>query len=349
MIVSKTPLRFSLIGGGSDLPEYWRNYGPCEVISMALDVYMYVTVHARDAYRVTPMEKPENNPYGSRIRVSYTQTENVDDVGEIKHDLVREALTEVTKYPAGESICRSDYEITTICDIPSRGSGLGSSASLLVGLFRAMYPHATPAELVSNASHVEIDILKRPVGWQDQLAAAHGGLKKYHIDSSGKITITDLGYAGKRLAEHLLAFRLPPSRSESSDLSPKHETLESMERHMESRSWYLARTVEMVSDFEKCLIGEDIFWNLGLLLHTAWGYKRESHAYHNPLVDGWYDAGTEAGALGGKVSGSLSGGTGHLFFFCEPDKQEAIRKAMPKELVELRVGFSPNGSIAIEL
>ena len=170
MIISRTPLRMSFVGGGSDLPSYYREYGGA-VVSTAIDKYVYVTM---------------NRKFDSGIRVAYSRVEEVNSVSEIEHQLVRAALN-MAGVPGG-------VEITTVADIPSRGTGLGSSSSFTVALLHALYAllgrHSTRQELAEQACHVEIDVCGEPIGKQDQYAAAYGGFNLYEFNPNDTVTVS---------------------------------------------------------------------------------------------------------------------------------------------------------------
>ena len=170
MIISRTPLRMSFVGGGSDLPSYYREYGGA-VVSTAIDKYVYVTM---------------NRKFDSGIRVAYSRVEEVNSVSEIEHQLVRAALN-MAGVPGG-------VEITTVADIPSRGTGLGSSSSFTVALLHALYAflgrHSTRQELAEQACHIEIDVCGEPIGKQDQYAAAYGGFNLYEFNPNDTVTVS---------------------------------------------------------------------------------------------------------------------------------------------------------------
>ena len=169
MIISRTPLRISFAGGGSDLKEYYKN-GVGAVTSTAIDKYIYITV---------------NKKFDDKIRISYSKTEIVDSIDEIKHDLIREALR-LTNIDAV-------IEITSIADIPSKGTGLGSSSSFTVGLLNALYAykgqHKSAEILAKEACKIEIDIVGEPIGKQDQYAAAYGGINHIQFNADGTVFV----------------------------------------------------------------------------------------------------------------------------------------------------------------
>ena len=341
MFISRTPFRFSLIGGGSDLPAYYKEYGPAKIISMTLGASMYVTYSPRDLYS-------DPGALGSPIRLSYTQTENVNSISAIQHDLIRGVL-ESLRDDAHLKLPFS-FEMTTVADIPSRGAGLGSSSALVVGILKILYstpPSPDDANVIAwYAYDIESRILGRPVGFQDHYSAAIGGLRKYHTIDDGYNSVkysAVRNQRGSELASHLIAFRLPVNRSSNTAKMPEHQTLDAMKEDMRNRADDLTFTVDMVDNMWECLRCGD-FLEVGRILDKAWYYKKKSHGVLDNNIDRLYNIGvSKGGALGGKVSGSMSGGAGHLFFLAYPDEHERIRKAL-KELVEMKVEYYPHGS-----
>lgn len=339
MKISRTPLRFSLIGGGSDLPAYWQHYGPCKIISMTLTASIYVTFTERNLY-----EGSAKDVYGNNIRISYTQTEHVDSIDEIKHDLIRESLGFVSDTFPADWIPPA-FEITTIGDIPSKGAGLGTSSALIVGLLMAIFHvggHTSIPMNFQEMASIEIDRLGRQIGYQDFMSAQMGALRCYTLGID-RFKSDHMHEVGDDLAERLVAFRLPLDRSDSAQSVPAHETLEDMQRQMEIRYPYLKQTVEMVDPMVDALTHRR--WEeVGEILQEAWELKKASHGYVDKNVERWYSMGMEAGALAGKVSGSMSKGAGHLFFLAYPDDHDRIRETVGAELSEMQVDYYPHGS-----
>jgi len=352
MKISRTPLRFSLIGGGSDLPAYYEHYGPCKIISMALSASMYVTLTERNLYKGSPCKI-----YGNNIRIAYTKTEHVDSIDDIEHELIRESLKAVSP-----DVCPAAFEMTTIGDIPSRGAGLGSSSALVVGVLNVVthtdpetpmgplvdftgspLEEIRPKELYESAFHVEHDVLGNNIGCQDHLSAAYGGLRLYRVDSSGLSYGNIMNESGYWLAEHLLAFRLPRNRHEKASGASEHSTLVDMNREMENRAQYLTETVCMVPECQEALYLRDAE-AVAKILRVAWGLKKASHGYVDKDIERWYSLGIHFGALAGKVSGSMSAGTGHLFFLAYPDEHDRIREELGAELSEMKADYYPFGS-----
>jgi len=341
MLISRTPFRFSLVGGGSDLPAYYEEYGPAKIISMTLGASMYVTYSPRDLYS-------DPGALGNLIRLSYTQTEHVNRIEDLKHDIVRGVLETLRDEYATDSNF-SSFEMTTIADIPSSGTGLGSSSALVVGILKlfppALHGNISLKDLAALAFRIETAKLGKNIGFQDHYSAVYGGLKKYVVNNSNEISCPKVhsivGIEGD-LARHLLAFRLPVNRSSDTANLPEHQTLNEMKRNMATRSNSISFTVNMVDNMWEAL-GRREFEEVGRILRHAWEFKKQSHGVLDKNMDRFYNIGIEAGALAGKVSGSMSGGAGHLFFLAYPDDHDRIRQAL-KELVELRVQYYPHGS-----
>lgn len=339
MLISRTPFRFSLIGGASDLPAYFENYGPAKIISMTLQASMYVTYSKRDLYS-------DIGVIGSPIRLSYTKTENNTKIEHMSHDLIRAVLIEL-RDNHGCTHNFDAFEMTTIADIPSRGAGLGSSSALVVGILKMFLPDLDLYRLAELAFNIEVDKLGRNIGWQDHYSAVFGGLRKYCCNHNMEHPIIESGLMCPTLPNYLLAFRLPFNRSSDTANLPAHDTLDAMKADMESRSNYIHATVEMVDDMWVAL-GKGDFDEVGRYLKHAWDFKKKSHGILDENIDRLYNLAVEAGALAGKVSGSMSGGAGHLFFLAYPDDHERIRMAL-EELVEMRVDYYPRGSTVTEV
>lgn len=350
MLVSRTPLRFSLIGGGSDLYEYINNYGPCKIISMTLEPSMYVTYSPRNLYSGVPQDV-----YGSNIRLSYTQTELVESIENLQHDLVRETLKVVRE--VDEKMSLASFEMTTVGDIPSRGAGLGSSSALIVGILalftenRAVHPYEEMEyrnAIATTAFIIETKRLGKNIGVQDHLSATFGGLRKYHIECDGQEKPLQAIGQAHWLADNLCAFRLPGDRANNATEAPKHALLDALKEDMASRAVYLSQTVDMVDDCWSAIYAQDLE-AVGGFLRKAWELKKKSHAFLDKDVERVYDIGMNAGAYAGKVSGSMSSGAGHLFFLAPPGVQTNIRRALGMELNEMQVNYYPHGSYVKEI
>jgi D-glycero-alpha-D-manno-heptose-7-phosphate kinase len=321
MIISKTPFRVSLAGGGSDLAEYYR-HGPGRVVSLAISRYMYVTVNRR---------------FDRSIRVSYTRTEIVDRLDDLQHNLIREALrmTGVTE----------GVEITTIADLPA-GIGLGSSSALTVGLLNALHAFKgewqTPAELAAKACQIEIEVLGHPIGKQDQYIAAFGGLQEIQFNPDDSVQVRPVICARQtraRLQRHLLLFYTGTHREAGSVLN---EARGRMASSAEARA-NVDRLVAMADSVKKLLIGSRVP-RLGPLMAESWRVKKQmATGVTTPALDRLYRRAIRAGADGGKVSGA--GGGGCLLLVARPAAHDRIRASMRRAgLRELPVAIEPEGS-----
>ncbi len=321
MIIVQAPLRTSLFGGGTDFPGYYLEHGGC-VLTSAIDKYIFVTIKRR---------------FDNKLRVGYTHTELVDSVDEIHHELIREALR-LTGIDHG-------VEITTMGDIPSEGSGLGSSSTVTVGALHAMY--AMQRELVmaerlaSEACHIEIDVLGKPIGIQDQYIAAYGGLRFMEfLPGNGEVRSTriELNPATKRQLNHnLLLFYTGVTRKADSILSEQKENIRSRESVLEEMKHIAHVACDKLQQGEVDAIGD--------LLHESWVLKKQlASKISNTDVDDLYEIARKAGATGGKIAGA--GGGGFLLLYCPPGQQEHLRGEMHM-LQELPFNLGQDGSKVI--
>ena len=280
MIISRTPLRMSFVGGGSDLPSYYREYGGA-VVSTAIDKYVYVTM---------------NRKFDSGIRVAYSRVEEVNSVFEIEHQLVRAALN-MAGVPGG-------VEITTVADIPSRGTGLGSSSTFTVALLHALYAfvgrHSTRQELAEQACHIEIDVCGEPIGKQDQYAAAYGGFNLYEFNPNDTVTVSPVICKPETIAgirKQMLVLYTGITRGASTIL--KHQSAE-LATNTDKKS----AMKRMVSLCYQLLneIRNDNLDSFGQVLHEAWMLKRDmAPGVSTSEIDDWYDTARKHGAVGGKI------------------------------------------------
>ena len=321
MVISKTPLRVSFAGGGTDFREYYRERMG-RVVSMAIGRHMYVTVNKR---------------YDNAVRVAYTRTETVEHIGELQHDLIREAMrmSGVTR----------GVEISTIADVPA-GSGLGSSSSLAVGVLNALYAYQgryiDPGVLARQACEIEIDILGRPIGKQDQYIAAFGGLQMIHFHPDETVSVEPIvcrAATRRRLAENLLLFYTGVSRESGSVLT---EAKERMRLPGTARS-----ALDGLNDLAALVAREVSLGRLsefGTLLHKGWLLKKHMASnVSNGALDRYYRLALRAGAGGGKISGA--GGGGCLLLFAPKRAHAAIRAmAVRQGLREFPVQLEPDGS-----
>jgi D-glycero-alpha-D-manno-heptose-7-phosphate kinase len=320
MIISRTPLRISFVGGGSDLPAFYERE-PGAVVSTTINRYVYITV---------------NRKFDRRIRASYSQTESVDRVADLKHELIRESLR-VTGIDGA-------IEITSISDIPSRGTGLGSSSAYTVGLLNSLYAHtgrlAGAERLAREACAIEIERCARPIGKQDQYSAAYGGLKHLTFNPDGTVFVDQiLCEAGtrRRLESHLLMLYTGQTRraetilAEQSRNSADSDATRSSLRHM----------VTLAGQLRDALNRSDLD-GFGEVLHANWEEKRHlARGISTPTLDDWYETARGHGAIGGKVLGA--GGGGFLLLYAPPDRHAEICAALPA-LRRIPFSFEPQGS-----
>ena len=319
MILSKTPLRMSYVGGGSDLPSFYREEVGA-VLSTSIDKYIYIAV---------------NRKFDGKIRLSYSKTEEVDEVSEIEHPLVREAL--------GMLSISGGIEIASMADIPSCGSGLGSSSSFTVALLNALYAfknqYVSKETLAKQSCEIEIDRCREPIGKQDQYAAAYGGLNliRFHPDDSVSIDpVICKPETIKRLDESTLVFFTGRTRSASDVLKNQSEAMK-----LEKHRILMRRMVELAFELKKELESGDEE-NFGEILDENWRLKSQlTIGITDPQIDEWYCKGIQAGATGGKLLGAGNGG--FIMFYAPPENHEKI-KASLSGLKPIKFGFDKNGA-----
>ncbi|MBW8846944.1 MAG: GHMP kinase [Burkholderiales bacterium] len=305
MILSKTPLRMSYVGGGSDLPAFYREEVGA-VLSTSIDKYMYIAV---------------NRKFDGSIRLSYTKTEEVGTREQIEHPLVREALAVVG--------IEGGIEIASMADIPSRGSGLGSSSTYTVGLLNALYAYknrfASKEMLARQACHIEIERCGEPIGKQDQYAAAYGGLNliRFHPDESVSVDpVICQPSLLRQLEASTLVFFTGRTRSASAVLAKQSSALRSQDRRILMR-----RMVELAFELKREIEAGSLD-HFGSILDENWQLKRQmSEGITDPQIDEWYRIGLANGALGGKLLGAGNGG--FMMFFAPPQCRDRITAALP--------------------
>jgi D-glycero-alpha-D-manno-heptose-7-phosphate kinase len=308
MIISQTPYRVSFAGGGTDLPAFYRREGGA-VLSTAIDQHIYVTIHRR---------------FEPTIRVSYSRTELAGTLEEVQHELVREAMRRVE--------IDEPLEITTIGDVPA-GTGMGSSSSLTVGLLAALYGYrhrvVSPRTLAEQACRIEIDVLGKPIGRQDQYAAAFGGLNYIRFNADETVDIEPVPCRTETLAgleQRVLLLYTGQTRDANA-------ILERQSGAMAERMDVLRAMRELADRMRHALAEEGDLERFEDLLHRGWELKRSlGCGISNARVDEWYAAARRAGATGGKLLGA--GGGGFLLVTAPPWRHRAIREALgrPREL-----------------
>jgi D-glycero-alpha-D-manno-heptose-7-phosphate kinase len=319
MIMSRTPLRMSFVGGGSDLPAFYRKEVGA-VISTAVDKYIYIAV---------------NNKFDGRLRVSYTKTEEVDNSSQVEHPLVREALKILG--------IRSGLEIVSMADIPSKGSGLGSSSAFTVGLLNALhaFKHSSASKetLAKLACRIEIEECREPIGKQDQYASAYGGLNfiRFHQDDS--VTVDPIICSSdmlKCIEKSTLVFYTGRTRSASAILAKQAVELRDVVKMNLVR-----RMVRLAFDLKGELESGSLD-NFGAILNENWMIKTQLAAgISDPEIDSWYRVGISNGASGGKILGAGNGG--YLMFYACPERHSKIRSAL-SNLQCVKFGFDRCGT-----
>jgi len=320
VIISRTPLRMSFVGGGSDLPAFYRRFGGA-VISTAIDRYVYITV---------------NPKFDHHIRISYSRTEEVDRVARVKHPLVRESL-KLLGVDGG-------IEISSIADIPSHGSGLGSSSSFTVGLLHALHAHAgryaSADQLAREACQIEIDRCGEPIGKQDQYAAAFGGLNFIQFNPDDSVSVEPIlckRETLRRLQENIVVFYTGITRSASEILDVQQKAVASQR----SKQKMLKRMVELAHELKAKLQKNDLE-AFGQLLHANWELKKQiTGGISSERIDRWYSAGRKAGAIGGKLLGAGTGG--FLMFYAPRERHDTIAKSL-SDLRRVEMRFEAQGS-----
>lgn len=322
MIITRTPFRIPLGGGGTDIVSYSSKYGGA-LCSAAINKYMYITVNERI------LDK--------RIRVSYSKTEIVDVVNEIQHPLVREAL-KLLNIDGG-------IEITSIADVPS-GSGLGSSGSFAVGLLNALHAfkrdNISYMELAEEASKIEIDILGEPIGKHDHYIAACGGITCLDIDKGGSVLAYPLEI-GQNIIEEVenntVLFYTGILRKTADVLGEQGEAI----RNNSKRVLDALHRIKEIGIEIRIALETGNLRKFGELLHVHWETKKDlSSKISNSYIEECYKIARQNGALGGKIMGA--GGGGFLMLYCE-DGKDRLRDVMMKQgVVEMRFHFDFHGT-----
>lgn len=320
MIMTRTPLRVSFAGGGTDLPGFYeKQYGA--VLSSAINKYLYVTV------------KRHGKLFRENYRLNYSESENAQNLDEVKNAIARECLRFLKVEPP--------IYISTVADLPS-SSGLGSSSSFAVGLLNAL--HALKGErpsaghLAEEAAAIEIEVLKHPIGKQDHYAAAFGGVNYICFLPDGGVSLEPQKISLSEINEifnSLLMFWTGINRSSNSVLlEQKKNTKKKADELLTMRD-----QAKRMRDLIQNGFNLEVF---GRLLNEGWHLKRElAKGITNDRIDTWYTRAMESGAFGGKLCGA--GGGGFLLFIVNPRQKEAVRKALP-DLHEVPIGYEAQGS-----
>ncbi len=317
MIITQTPLRIGLLGGGTDLPDYYREHGG-RVLNCAIDKYIYVIVKQR---------------FDDDIYVNYSKKEIVSRVEDLEHELVREAMrmTGVT----------SGVEITTLADIPSTGSGLGSSSAVTVGLLHALFAYqgqqAPAAELAGRACMIEIERCGKPIGKQDQYIAAFGGIRDIRFGPGEEVVAEELGLTAadrRALQRNILLFYTGITRSADPILAEQTANIKTRRRELD-----LLRDLAVFAAGR--LRGGDVD-AVGAALRESWEAKRKlASGVSNHRIDEAVSRALDAGASGAKLTGA--GGGGFLLVICPMARQQAVRESLA-DMHELPVKLDRLGS-----
>ena len=322
MIISQTPLRIGLLGGGTDLPGYYREHGG-RVLNCAIDKYVYVIVKQR---------------FDDDIYVNYSKKEIVSRVDDLEHELVREAM-----HMAG---VMNGVEITTLADIPSGGSGLGSSSAVTVGLLQALFAYqgrqVSAEELAERACTIEIERCRKPIGKQDQYMAAFGALTALEIAKDGKVSVSHPPLSMElvdALESNILLFYTGAARDAVTILREQDGATKSKDRVVVGS---LREIKDIGIEIGNAIVKGDVR-RFGELLDVHWQMKKRlSGGISSPEIDAWYELAKHNGAIGGKICGA--GGGGFLMLYCEEDKHR-LRDAMRRAgLCELNFRFEFEGS-----
>jgi len=320
MIISRTPFRMSFVGGGSDLPAYYQ-HKPGAVISTTIDKYVYVTI---------------NKKFDNGIRIAYSKNEEVASVDQVEHKLVKAVLQQLD--------IRGGIEITTIADIPSKGTGLGSSSSFTVGLLHALNAYkgifSSSESLGAGSCHIEIDICKEPIGRQDQYAAAYGGFNMMEFMPDHSVNVTPIICDAKtirNIEESTLLFYTGITRSASGLLKQQSADIASSKEKQITMSKMVELAHTLKSELERN--NANVF---GEILHENWLLKKSlTRGISTSEIDDWYAKAIDIGATGGKVLGAGAGG---FLMLTAPKELHQLIKSVLRMLRSIDVKFEPQGS-----
>lgn len=320
MIITQTPLRLSFLGGNTDFREFYLKHGGC-VLTTAIDKYVYCIIKKR---------------FDDKIYINYSKKEIVDHVDAIEHDLVREAmkLVGITK----------GVEISYMADIPSSGSGLGSSSSFLIGTLNALYQYVghnpDAQQLAQDCVEIELDILKEPIGVQDQYIAAYGGLSFIKFGKNGKIKVEKLNLDEGQLEDidnKFMLFYTGITRRSA-------KILTGVQQSINDKTKVLLQNIELAKKGKKAVLNGEPD-KLGALLHNYWELKKSlSGKISNNEIDNMYQRALDAGALGGKISGA--GGGGFMLLVVPDSQRQQVREAL-KDYKEMPFRIEKDGSKVI--
>lgn len=324
MIIVRSPLRISLGGGGTDLPSYYRDHSGF-LIAAAIDKYVYITLH---------------ETFVNELIIKYSKLERVNSVMDVEHPIIREAMNHV-------SVGAPRLEITSMADIPS-GTGLGSSGSFTTALLKALHTLKKnmihPKELAEEACHIELNLLKEPIGKQDQYIAAYGGITCFRFMENEQVEAWPLKIDQEtlyNLEDNLLLFFTGYSRSASSILKEQDSRSKDKDKDMIENLHFVKELGLKSKDALEC--GD--LHEFANLMNIHWDYKRKRSAnMSNNHIDDWYELARKNGALGGKMIGA--GGGGFLMFYTD-DKARLRHTMREAGLEEVRFRFDFAGTQVI--
>ena len=320
MIVSRTPLRISFVGGGTDMAWFYKRH-PGAVVSTTINKYIYITV---------------NKKFDEKVRASYSKTEMVDSADKIKHELIRECLKLVG--------INKGIEITSIADVPSEGTGLGSSSSYVVGVLNALCVYKgvklSPESLAKKACQIEIEILGKSIGKQDQYITANGGLNYFQFNPDDSVSVEPIickPETKEKLARNLLILYTGITRSSDYILKKQKKSV----INSKAKRQKMEKMVRLAKEMKLVLSRNDLT-SFGDLLHENWLLNKDfADGISNDKIEGWYKKARRKGAIGGKILGA--GGGGFLLLYAPNSKHKKILASL-SELSPLEFSFEPQGS-----
>ncbi len=329
MIISKTPLRISFTGGGTDLRSYYKDNKYGAVLNTSIDSYIYVTI------------KKQTSLFKEKYRLNYSETELVDDLEEIKNPIIRECIRFLNIH--------DQLYISTIADAPA-STGLGSSSTFCVGLLNALYKYkgeSVPSgRLAEEAAYIECDVLKRPMGKQDHYASAYGGINYIRFYENESVTVRPLNMQGeniKLLSDSIIMFWTGLMR-------PSELVLEEQDKNNKSNSEILDKMKNQANELSDILNEKKISpVKIGDILHKGWVYKKTlASKISNKQIDNWYECALKNGAYGGKISGA--GGGGFLTLIIDSKMESELTIEMEKMgLKRYNFGLDSSGTTVTEI
>ncbi len=320
MIITKTPFRVSFCGGGSDIPDFYREHGGC-VVSTSINRYMYISIHPYFDENITLLK--------------YSQTETVDDISKIKHSILNRVLNDMNV---------KGVEITSTADVPS-GTGLGSSSSFTVGLLHSLYcykgKYVSKDRIAEEACDIEINRLGNPIGKQDQYAAACGGLNLISFHRDDSVTVEPIimkSAALQELQDNIMILYTGITHDANKILSEQKKNISEKDK-----TDNLIRMCDLAKAMQRALVNNEIS-DFGKILNEGWQKKKElASGITDRRIDEMYEAALANGALGGKLLGA--GGGGFLLFYCEKEKQERLKEKLG--LKQLPARFERDGTSVV--